>query len=80
MPSLTIKGLPDDLYRRLKASAEEHHRSINREVLACLDRSLRSQRVDAEARLARADAVRERLALPYLTDDALREAKRSGRP
>ncbi|HIG07732.1 MAG TPA: DNA-binding protein, partial [Methylococcaceae bacterium] len=29
MPALTIKNVPDDLYKELKHVAEQHHRSIN---------------------------------------------------
>lgn len=80
MANLTIKGIPDDLYRRLKKAAARHRRSINSEVLVVLERVLRSGRVDAEERLRRADALRARLALPPLTEERLRAAKRKGRP
>lgn len=56
MRTLTIKGIPDELYKRLKRRAAERHRSINSEVLVYLEGALRSQPVDAEALLARADA------------------------
>nr|HIL75443.1 Arc family DNA-binding protein [Rhodospirillales bacterium] len=36
MPALTIKNVPDDLYKELKHVAEQHHRSINSEVIVCL--------------------------------------------
>jgi len=80
MPTLTLKGIPDDLYALLKQRAAEHRRSLNSEVLVCLERTLRSQRVDPEAALARADAVRERLRMPPWTEQALKDAKSTGRP
>jgi plasmid stability protein len=80
MPSLTIKSLPDGLYKLLKARAAEHRRSINSEVLWCLETALRSRRVEPEALLARADAVRERLRMPAWTAERLRDAKSAGRP
>lgn len=76
MPTLTIKNIPDDLYDRLKESAEEHRRSLNSEIIVCLERALASHRLDPEALLARADALRERAALSPLTDDRLTEARR----
>ena len=79
MPNLTIKSLPDDLYALLKARAAEHRRSINSEVLVCLETVLRSRRVDPEALLARADAVRERLRMPPWTAEGLGDAKAAGR-
>lgn len=80
MRSLTIKGLPDDLYRLLKRRAAERRRSINSEVLVCLDRALRSRPIDPDAWLARADTLRERLRMPPWTAAALRHARSAGRP
>ena len=37
MATLTIKGLPDALYRRLKKHAAEERRSINSQVIVCLE-------------------------------------------
>jgi plasmid stability protein len=36
MPTITLKNIPADLHRKLKKRAEEHHRSLNREVIATL--------------------------------------------
>ncbi len=41
MPTpLTLKNIPDDVYRRLKASAEAHRRSLNNEAIVCLEAML----------------------------------------
>ncbi|MGB4781179.1 FitA-like ribbon-helix-helix domain-containing protein [Candidatus Methylomirabilis sp.] len=80
MPNLTIKSVPDELYQRLKQSASEHRRSMNREVIVCLERSLLSKRIEPGAFLARVDALREKIALPPLTEKILRAAKSTGRP
>lgn len=75
MPNLTIKSIPDEIYQRLKQSASEHRRSMNREVIVCLERSLLSKRIEPSAFLARVDALREKIALPPLTEKILRAAK-----
>ena len=36
MPTITLKDIPRDLHRTLKARAEAHHRSLNKEVIATL--------------------------------------------
>ena len=41
MATLTLKNVPDDLHRRLKARAEQNHRSLNREAIRCLEASVR---------------------------------------
>ncbi len=56
--AITLKNIPDEVYRRLKAVAETHRRSINSEAIACLERVLLPVRVSAEERLARARKLR----------------------
>lgn len=80
MPTLTIKRLPDALYRRLKERAEQHRRSLNSEILVCLEQVVAAEAVDARAALARVDRIRQRLQAPRLTEARLRAAKAAGRP
>ena len=82
MATLTIKNVPRNLHKRLKESAAQHHRSINGEVIARLERSLMSRPVDPEQFLARVDEARERVAAEtgiFVTEKDLREAKNWGR-
>lgn len=79
MPTLTLKGLPDALYERLKTRAAANRRSLNREVLVCLEQAVHAAPIDVNATLARIDVLRQRTAVPPLTDRLLREAKNSGR-
>lgn len=52
MPSLTIKGLPDLLYRRLRERAERNRRSLNAEVIVALEEAT-GIRNDAHAEIMR---------------------------
>ena len=79
MPTLTIKGLPDPLYRRLKQQAEAHRRSLNGEIIVCLERALGAARPEPGTWLAQARALRERLQGRPLSDRQLRTARRAGR-
>lgn len=79
MATLTIKNIPDELYERLKASAEANRRSINSEVIMIIEQALFAQPVDVEATLERARILRESLAL-YVTEDEINAAKNEGRP
>lgn len=79
MPTLTIKGLPDPIYERLKAQAEAHRRSLNGEIIACLENAVSATRLDPVTWLAEARAFREGLSLLPMTDRQLREARRAGR-
>jgi hypothetical protein len=68
------------VYDHLKKGAAAHRRSINSEVIVCLERTFSSRPLDPDAFLDRVDALREKVALPPLTEDAFRIAKASGRP
>ena len=62
MPAaITLKNIPDDIYDRLKLAAAAHHRSLNREVIACLERVLLPTRATAEQHLAGARKLRATL-------------------
>jgi plasmid stability protein len=59
MPTtLTVKNIPDDVYRRLKVSAATHRRSLNSEAIVCLESVLLPGRVTPGERLARARELR----------------------
>ena len=80
MATLTIKSIPDPLYRRLKKRAAAHRRSLNSEVIVCLEQAMAGSVPDASATLAKADALRAKLRVPRLTEARLRAAKAAGRP
>ena len=75
MPSLTIKNIPQDLLERLRERATANRRSLNSEVLACLERELMPQ-VSEEDLMERLDALRDRLrerGVPEPTPEELEE-------
>ena len=79
MPTtLTLKNVPDDVYDRLKWSAETHRRSINSEAIVCLEAVLVPARVSPNERLARARALREKLSADFKAKD-IDKFKRAGR-
>jgi antitoxin FitA len=80
MPTITVKNVPSELYAHLKQAAELNRRSINSEIIVCIERSLKSRRVDPEAVLARARLLRERTAAHVVTDEEFTAAKTEGRP
>lgn len=54
MPAnLSIKNVPDDLADRLRRSAARHHRSLQGELMAILERSLVAERLSAADTLER---------------------------
>lgn len=59
--TITLKNLTDDIYERLKEAAKANHRSINSEVIACLEKNLISTQVSSQERLNRARQLRKSL-------------------
>jgi plasmid stability protein len=78
--TLTIKGVPESLYRELKRRAKARRRSLNAEALVCLEEWVMEPLMTESDILARIDAVRERITGVYLTNEDIDRAKREGRP
>lgn len=79
MATLTLKNVPDPLVRRLKRQATLHRRSLNLEVIACLEAAAQSVPIDVDAMLARVRALRKTPVGFRLTDKLLNRLKSEGR-
>jgi len=80
MPTtLTLKNIPDELYERLRASAERHRRSLNGEAIVCLESVLLPGRMEPGERLARARALRGALKATRFKARDIDSLKREGR-
>jgi plasmid stability protein len=78
MATVTLKNIPDDLYARLKAAAARNRRSINSEIIVCIEDRLVGRKIPAEQIL---ESVRRiRAAGPMkMTIEQIDAAKREGR-
>ncbi|MEY3666613.1 MAG: hypothetical protein RL572_153 [Pseudomonadota bacterium] len=79
MASLTIKNIPDKLYDMLKQSATANHRSVNSELIHCLEKSLMPSALSAAQLAEAAEALRSRVAGPLLTEEEITLARKQGR-
>ena len=79
MPSITVKNIPQGIYEILKLSAKMSHRSINSEIIACIERAVSSQPVDPELLLSNARKLRAKTASHPITDGEFTQAKCDGR-
>ena len=80
MPTtLTLKNIPDDVYDRLKLSAETHRRSMNSEAIVCLETVLLPAKVSPTERLARARELRDALPQGKFRQRDIDALKREGR-
>lgn len=79
MPTnITIKGIPDEVYQKLKLQAERHHRSVNSEVIMTLQKVLMSREYDPEAMIDRARKFKKR-AQGSVSIDEIQQAIDQGR-
>lgn len=77
--SLTLKSIPDEIYQRLKSSAELHRRSMNSEAIVCLESVLMPGKMAPAERLARAQALRASLPQGVLRAKDINALKSEGR-
>jgi len=79
MPSITVKNIPDSIYKKLKQQAQAQHRSMNSEIIACLERSVEPNRVSPDEILRQARLLRKK-ARGSLTAEEIQDAIDHGRP
>jgi plasmid stability protein len=79
MTVLTIQNVPDTLYARLKARAEQNRRSLDQEVIACLEETVDPVPAAEQALMMRIRALREGVSI-RLTEDLREAALAEGRP
>ncbi len=80
MATITVKNIPDELYSRLKAAAENNRRSINGEIISRIERSLTPRRVTTETLLARIRKLHDGFDGRTLTVEQIQDARNEGRP
>ena len=78
--SITLKNIPDDIYASLRSAAEAHHRSLNSEVIACLERVLMPTKITNEVHLAKARHIRHELKSKKFKVVDIEKAIDRGRP
>ncbi len=79
MANITMKNIPDDLFENLVHFAAMNHRSLNNEIIVCIEKAIRSRRINKVEFLDRIKKLRREIKLPYLTDDVLWQIKNEGR-
>lgn len=78
MATITVKNIPDELYRKLKAAAEINRRSINNEIISRIERSLLPRRVAKDQLIARVRRLHDQYEGPPFTLEEIEEARRRG--
>jgi len=79
MPSITVKNIPDSIYNKLKQQAQAQHRSMNNEIIACLEQTVEPKRVSPDEILRQARILRKKVR-GSLSAEEIQDAIDQGRP
>lgn len=79
MATVTVKNIPDELYERLKSVAEINRRSINSEIIVCIENAVASRRINLDEVLENARQLRQLTAGHLISDEEFNQAKTEGR-
>ena len=79
MATVTVKNIPDELYDRLKSVAEINRRSINSEIIMCIENTVISRRLNLDEVFENARQVRKLTAGHLISDEEFNKAKTEGR-
>jgi plasmid stability protein len=79
MATVTVKNIPDELYKRLKAVAEINRRSINSEIIVCIENAVTSRRINPDEVLENARRLRQLTAGHPISDEEFNQVKAEGR-
>ena len=71
MPTITLKNIPEDLYEQLKIQAALNHRSINSEVIVCIEKGVQKRVHATDSILLQARQVREKSKQYLIRDQEL---------
>ncbi len=75
MADIIIKNIPDQLVKRLKTAAHQHHRSLNSEVIYCLRKVLYAPDYNTQDILEKAWKMRDKATHYYPTNKELKTGK-----
>ncbi|MGD8782337.1 MAG: Arc family DNA-binding protein [Ignavibacteria bacterium] len=78
MNNITVRNIPERIRKKLKERAAITHRSLNNEIIACLEESLFPNNAEIEKILEQTEKIRSRLKFKVKLED-LNLAKNQGR-
>jgi plasmid stability protein len=61
MATITLKNIPDEIYERLKVIAKLNHRSLNSEIINCLEKSTQGDAINTGEIRVKARLFKEKI-------------------
>ncbi len=75
MANITVKNIPDDLYEKLSKSAKINRRSINQEIIVCIENNIQDKADTPGHILKNARRLRKKTAEHPIGNDELNQIK-----
>ena len=75
MRNITVKNIPDDVYDQLKQSARINRRSVNQEIIVCIENSVQGAVVEPQQLLENARRLRKKTAAHPISNEELNRIK-----
>ena len=79
MTSITVKNIPQELYEKLKTTAALNRRSLNNEMIHCIETVLMPQRLSLADKIARARRIRAQIEVDQFDPHEIEKAIDVGR-
>ncbi len=79
MANITVKNIPEDLYEKLTDCAKINRRSINQEIIVCIEKIVQYATITPEQVLEKARRLRKKNAAHQLKNDQLNRLRESKR-
>jgi len=80
MATITLKNIPDSLYDQIKQSAQANRRSINSEIITCIEKALSGRKIDPDKILSAARSLRKKTVGHVFKEKDIAKIKNAGRP
>jgi antitoxin FitA len=75
MRNITVKNIPDDIYDQLRKSARINRRSINQEIIVCIESSVQGTAIEPLQLLETARRLRKKTAAHPISNEELNRIK-----
>ncbi len=79
MATVTVKNIPDELYVQLKVAAARSRRSINSQIIVCIEQNLLPRKIPVQEIVDRVRRIRAAVPPGQMTIEQIDAARREGR-
>ena len=79
MQAITVKNIPDDIHKLLKDIAKLNHRSLNNEIIYCLEKYSKISKTESVSSMLKKAQITRSNIKHHFSDSKIQCAKNEGR-